>query len=108
MFSYRAQNKRLIVGARLIAPLALIALLLVACGGDNTNSPQTQATAMPVNGFGIASNHVHSLLAFPPHVLVMATHYGIFRSEDDGATWKEVAAGPNQPMDGLMAYSLTY
>ena len=92
----------------MIVPLALIALLLVACGGDNPNSPQTQATAVPVNGFGVASNHVHSLLAFPPHVLVMATHYGIFRSEDDGATWKEVAAGPNQPMDGLMTYSLTY
>src|SRR5690242_1147493 len=104
MFTHRTRNKKLIVRIRLIMLLALIALLLAACGGDNTNS----ATGAPVNGFGVASNHVHSLLAFPPRVLVMATHYGIFRSEDDGATWKEVAAGPNQLMDGLMAYSLTY
>jgi len=108
MFSYKTQNKRCIVWARLIVPLVLIALLLAACGGDNTNSPQAQPTSVPVNGFGVASNHVHSLLAFPPHVLVMATHYGLFRSEDEGATWKEVAAGPNQLMDGLMTYALTY
>jgi photosystem II stability/assembly factor-like uncharacterized protein len=61
---------------------------------------------VPVNGFGSAANHVHSLLALPNHVLVLATHYGIFRSEDSGATWKEVAAGHNQLMEGLMAYSL--
>jgi len=92
----------------LIASLLVIALLLAACGGNNTNSQQAQPTALPVNGFGTASNHVHSLLAFPPHVLVMATHYGLFRSEDSGTTWKEVAAGPNQLMDGLMTFSLTY
>ena len=108
MFSYRTQNKSFMGGVKLIIPLILIALLLAACGGDNTNSQQAQLTAVPVNGFGVASNHVHSLLAFPPHVLVMATHYGLFRSEDDGATWKETAAGPNQLMDGLMTYSLTY
>ena len=108
MYTRGIQNKRVIVGARLVAPLILIAFLLVACGGNNTNSQQAQPTAMPVNGFGTASNHVHSLLAFPPHVLVMATHYGLFRSEDDGTTWKEVAGGPNQIMDGLMTYALTY
>lgn len=95
------------MGARVIPPLILIAFVLAACGGNNTNQPQGQATVVPVNGFGVASNHVHSLLAFPPRVLVMATHYGLFRSEDDGATWKEVAAGAGQPMDGLMTYSLT-
>ncbi len=36
----------------------------------------------------------------------MATHYGLFRSSDDGATWQEVAGGKNQPMQGLMTYSL--
>src|SRR5438270_11103527 len=91
-----------------IVTLALVLLLVVACGSNNsTSQPAATATQVPVNGFGSAANHVHSLLAFPKHVLVLATHYGIFRSEDSGATWKEVAAGPNQLMQGLMTYSLT-
>jgi photosystem II stability/assembly factor-like uncharacterized protein len=60
-----------------------------------------------VNGFGSAANHVHSLLALPNNVLVLATHYGLFRSGDAGKTWSTVAAGSNQPMDGLMTASLT-
>src|SRR6266704_2346650 len=92
----------------IIVTLALVLLLVSACGPNNTTTqPAAASTQVPVNGFGSAANHVHSLLAFPKHVLVLATHYGIFRSEDSGATWKEVAAGPNQLMQGLMAYSLT-
>src|SRR6266851_3254955 len=80
--------------------------LLAACG-TNSPPPTTQPALARVNGFGTAANHVHSLIALPNHVLVLATHYCIFRSEDDGATWQEVAAGPNQPMQGLMTYSLS-
>jgi len=82
--------------------------LLVACSSNPTSGNQSTpaATAAPVNGFGVAANHVHSLIALPNHVLVLATHYGIFRSQDDGTTWQEVAAGPGQLMEGLMAYSL--
>src|SRR3989440_11129447 len=91
-----------------IVTLALVLLLVSACGPNNTSAqPTATSTQVPVNGFGTAANHVHSLLAFPNHVLVLATHYGIFRSEDSGTTWKEVAAGPNQLMQGLMTYSLT-
>jgi photosystem II stability/assembly factor-like uncharacterized protein len=96
--------------ARIIIFIA-IALLLVGCsgnGGDNGAQSSATATPPPVNGFGIAANHVHSLIALPGHVLVLATHYGIFRSQDNGATWQQVAAGPGQPMGGLMAYALTY
>ena len=88
-----------------------IALLLVACsGGGSTGGTQPPANATPqaVNGFGVAANHVHSLIALPSHVLVMATHYGIFRSQDNGATWQEVAGGPGQLMSGLMTYALSY
>jgi photosystem II stability/assembly factor-like uncharacterized protein len=88
----------------------VIALLLVGCsgGGSGGGTPSgANATPQPVNGFGIAANHVHSLAALPGHVLVMATHYGIFRSQDNGATWQEVASGPGQPMGGLMTYALT-
>ena len=89
--------------------LGIIALLFVACGG-NASGTQTTAspTVVPVNGFGTAANHVHSLVVLPPNVLVMATHYGLFRSQDGGANWQEVAGGSNQLMAGLMTYSLTY
>lgn len=89
--------------------LGLAALLVGACSdggqGDNTATP-TPAVAR-VNGFGTAANHPHALLAFPNNVLVLATHYGTFWSGDAGANWKEVAGGPGQLMEGLMAYSLT-
>ena len=88
--------------------LILLSLLLVACGGESSSDVQATAspTAVRVNGFGTAANHVHSMLALPNHVLVLATHYGLFRSADDGTTWQEVAGGPHQLMDGLMTYSL--
>src|SRR5712671_4575477 len=56
-----------------------IALLLVACSGGGSSGgtqPPANATTQAVNGFGVAANHVHSLVALPSHVLVMATHYG--------------------------------
>ncbi len=87
--------------------LCILTLLLAACGGNGvSNSALATPTPVRVNGFGTAANHVHSLIAFPNKVLVLATHYGIFRSTDDGTTWTMVAAGSNQLMEGLMAYSL--
>jgi len=95
-----------IVGSLL---LGIIALLLVACGGDtSSNQVATSPTIVQVNGFGTAENHVHSLVVLPPNVLVMATHYGLFRSQNGGTSWQEVAGGSNQLMEGLMTYSLAY
>jgi photosystem II stability/assembly factor-like uncharacterized protein len=89
--------------------LSIIALLLVACGGGTTGTqPAANPTAVQVNGFGTAANHVHSLVVLPSHILVLATHYGLFRSQDGGTSWQEVAGGSNQQMDGLMTYSLAY
>ena len=108
MFRYQSSSTshKFIVRSLL---LTIIALLLVACGGDNTNSqPTANPTIVQVNGFGTAANHVHSLVVLPQHVLVLATHYGLFRSQDGGTNWQEVAGGSNQPMAGLMTYSLTY
>src|SRR5215472_2278799 len=92
----------------LMSVVVSLLFLLAACSSNPTGGNQStpSATAAPVNGFGVAANHVHSLIALPDHVLVLATHYGIFRSQDDGTTWQVVAAGPGQLMEGLMAYSL--
>jgi len=91
--------------------LALFVLVFAACSNGNA-TPATSGTPAQqvVNGFGTAQNHVHSLVILPDaqQTLVLATHYGIFRSQDHGAHWQETAAGPNQLMQGLMAYSLTY
>jgi photosystem II stability/assembly factor-like uncharacterized protein len=89
--------------------LGIIALLLVACGGDTSGTQLSASpTVVKVNGFGIAANHVHSLVVLPPNILMLATHYGLFRSQDGGTSWQEVAGGSNPPMEGLMTYSLTY
>src|SRR6266566_1257447 len=78
--------------------LSLIALFSVACGGDtNGNEPTANPTVVQVNGFGTAANHVHSLAVLPPHVLVLATHYGLFRSQDGGTNWQVVAPGNDTP-----------
>src|ERR1700674_4768412 len=88
-----AQSRRCLFS--LFAMLSLLGLLLGACGAGDTGSTTTTVTR--VNGFGGANNHGHSLLALPDNVLVLATHYGLFRSGDDGTTWKLVAAGSGQP-----------
>lgn len=89
--------------------LVFLTLFLAACGGG---SQTVTANPVPgkVNGFGSAINHVHSLVILPDaqQTLVLATHYGIFRSQDHGASWQETAAGPHQLMQGLMTYSLSY
>jgi photosystem II stability/assembly factor-like uncharacterized protein len=87
--------------------LLLVTVLLVACSNNSGNAVTAAPSAPPVNGFGIAANHVHSLVALPNHVLLLATHYGTFRSPNDGQTWQRVSDGPNQLMQGLMNYSLT-
>ncbi len=98
----RWRLRQLFVGLTLLSLLAL-----TACGGLSTGSAPS-ATPAPerVNGFGTRLNHVHALLALPGNVLVLATHYGLFRSPDAGKNWTLVAAGPNQLMDGLMTTSL--
>lgn len=99
---YSVHTMRVLVGG-------LLALLLAGCnvlGTSPAPQPTTTPTPVRINGFGTAANHTHSLVAFPNHVLLLATHYGLFRSSDDGKSWTMVAAGPGQLMDGLMTESL--
>ncbi|GAC1462323.1 MAG: hypothetical protein PVS3B1_00230 [Ktedonobacteraceae bacterium] len=86
----------------------LLVLLFSACSSfGSADTPPENPPQQKVNGFGSAQNHVHSFLSFPGNVLVLATHYGLFRSTDDGKSWTLRAAGPGQLMDGMMTFSLT-
>ncbi len=88
------------------ASFVLCAVLLAACSGSSS-AATTTPTQAPVNGFGVASNHVHSLVTLPNHVVLLATHYGIYRSSDGGTNWQQTSGGPNQLMQGVMDYSLS-
>ncbi|GCF06595.1 sialidase family protein [Dictyobacter arantiisoli] len=84
--------------------LCLLALLVSACGSMDSTSQSPTTTAAPrVNGFGTAANHVHAMLALPDHTLVLATHYGLFRSIDDGKQW----SGPDKTLNDMMTSSLS-
>jgi photosystem II stability/assembly factor-like uncharacterized protein len=103
-----AKHKPVLRGS-LCLLLSMLILMLASCNSSwNNNIPATAtSTDAKVNGFGTAANHPHSLLVLPNNVLVLATHYGTFRSNDGGTTWKQVAGGPGQPMDGLMSDHLS-
>ncbi len=93
--------------------LLLVALVLVltACsGGGGGPTANASPTVQAVNGFGTAQNHTHSMVILPDasQTIVLATHYGIFRSQDHGSIWQETAAGPHQLMQGLMTWWLSY
>jgi photosystem II stability/assembly factor-like uncharacterized protein len=74
-------------------------LVLAACG----QNPQPKAD------FGDQKNHIHAMVALPgkPGQLLLATHYGLFRTTDGGTTWKKVLGGPGQLAQGLMDQYLT-
>jgi len=93
---------------RVFLLLTAMLLALAGCIGDNIDTQDTPTPSQaPVNGFGIAANHVHSLLTLPSQGLILATHYGIYRSQDGGATWKQITDGPGQLMQGLMEYAMS-
>ncbi len=93
-----------------VAFLMCLVIALTACSSGSGNQNATSTTTPRVNGFGGNDNHVHSLIVLPDaqHTLVLATHYGIFRSQDHGSTWQQTAAAPGQIMHNLMAYYLSY
>jgi photosystem II stability/assembly factor-like uncharacterized protein len=76
---------------------------LCACSPFASFSQSQTQVEQNVNGFGTAANHVHSLLALPTQNLVLATHYGLYRSANDGKSW----SGPNSTMSNMMVYSLS-
>lgn len=89
---------RLGVGWLLLGSLALGAL--AACG----NNAQGKGA-----DFGDTKNHIHSMVALPGHpgTLLVATHYGLFRTTDGGQTWAKVLGDSGQLAQNLMDINLT-
>jgi hypothetical protein len=87
----------------LLLSLSLVVLLLSACSSTTSANQTPTPVAQNVNGFGTAANHVHAMLALPGQVLVLATHYGLYRSTNDGKNW----SGPNATLSNMMASSLS-
>jgi photosystem II stability/assembly factor-like uncharacterized protein len=84
--------------AALTLALALLSLLLASCA-------QGSASA---DAYGGAQNHIHDLLALrgARQTVLLATHFGLYRTIDGGHAWTEVAGGAGQQMDGLMLFKL--
>lgn len=78
--------------------VALLLAILSACSQSST----------PADTFGGPQNHLHDILALDgvPHTILVASHYGLYHSSDDGQRWTTVAGTPGQQADGLMLYKL--
>src|SRR5215475_4557745 len=67
--------------AMLLALIAAMLIVLSACGSTTTDP------------YGGPQNHLHDILALSgvPHTILVASHYGLYRSSDDGQHWTTVA-----------------
>lgn len=87
------------LGAGWVLGVILATLVLAACNQDTP----------PKADFGDQKNHIHAMLALPGKSgqVLLATHYGLFRTTDNGKTWKKVLGGSGQLAQGLMDQYLT-
>lgn len=67
--------------------LALGALALAGCGSSSSGSGSSSSSSQA------ALNHVHSLIVMPgqPNVVLMGTHYHLYRTTNGGRSWKPLS-----------------
>ena len=82
--------------AMLLAIFTAMLTVLSACGSTTTDP------------YGGPQNHLHDMLALSgvPHTILVASHYGLYRSSDNGQHWTTVAGTTGQQADGLMLFKL--
>ena len=83
--------------------LMLVLLFCLSACADTGAATTTNVQPLAVNGFGTASNHGHALLAMPDSSLLLATHFGLYRSTNNGRSW----SGPDKTLGTMMASSLS-
>jgi hypothetical protein len=77
-----------------MAAAALCALLAAGCGGGSSPQAASQTTktmSSMSSSSGAVLNHVHgAVVGAAANEVIIATHYGLRRSEDGGHTWSPV------------------
>ncbi len=96
----QTRSTRIKLATVLLCWLVAICLLLSAC--SLPGAPNGSA----LSSYGGPLNHIHDLLALRgvPETVLLATHIGLYRSDNQGHSWSEVAGGSGQAMDGLMIF----
>lgn len=97
----RAIKRHLAVWSMLLL-LAALAIGMAGCGTTPGASPAT------TGAFGGSLNHLHDVLPLRgmAGTVLVATHFGLYRTTDRGQSWREVAGGSGQSMDSLMIFKL--
>ena len=90
-------------GAALLLVWAVFVGALAGCSLLGSSPADSSTNATPAS-----LNHTHDILVLQktPNIVLLATHYGLYRSTDAGMNWTQVAGGAGQTMDGLMMFKL--
>jgi len=85
------------------ALLAVLAALVLAACNQDTPPPNRGAD------FGDQKNHIHTMITVPgkPGLILLGTHYGLYRTTDGGQHWKKVLGDPGELAENLMTQYLT-
>jgi hypothetical protein len=82
--------------------VGLAALLACACGGSPSPPAATSGPHPAATTAGAVANHVHgAVLGANPNEILIATHYGLRRSEDGGHTWQAVTTAGDSMVAAL-------
>jgi len=102
------QEVRRSTRASTLTVVLLVAAALLGVCADGRGSSGTSGVAIDPAAYGGPHNHVHALVTLRgvPQTLLLASHFGLYRSADGGRSWSEVAGGAGQVMDGLMMAAL--
>ena len=88
-----------------MAAAALCALLAAGCGGGSSPQAASQTTmtmSSTSSSSGAVLNHVHgAVIGATANEVIIATHYGLRRSEDGGHTWTPVATAGDSMVAAL-------
>jgi hypothetical protein len=87
-----------------VLPAAVTIVVLGGCGGGSspTAASQTTTSGATTTASTAVANHVHgAVTGATPNEVIIATHYGLRRSEDGGKTWSPVATAGDSMVAAL-------
>ena len=85
-----------------VVAIGLASLLTCACGGTSSSPAATSSPHAAATTAGAVANHVHgAVLGANANEILIATHYGLRRSEDGGHTWQAVTTAGDSMVAAL-------